>query len=176
MMPLIKVLGIDPSLRHTGLAVLEYDSDTKILQKPSRCMVIDNPQKFTGSEAILNMLDLLTDYKKDYDDIDHVVIESPAALFNAKFPASSLITIGHISGGAVCIFGIQKSFLVRPVEWNRNRKKEVTHRKLEEIFGNAQEWNFYKKIKSEKNLEHVFDAVGMAYYWIKLMHMDEETD
>lgn len=174
-MTLIKVLGIDPSLRHTGLAVVEYNTETKTIEKPSRCRVIDNPQKFSGSEAILNMLDLLTDCKKDYEDVDQIIIESPAALFNAKFPASSLITIGHISGGAVCIFGIDKSFLVRPVEWNKNRKKEVTHRKLEEIFGNAETWDFKKKIKSEKSLEHILDAVGMAYYWLQTMHIDNEV-
>lgn len=172
----ISVLGIDPSLRNTGFSVVTYDLEKEVFLTPERCQIITNPATFKGTDAILNMLEMIKDISESrlYDDVHQVVIESPAALFNPKFPAGSLISIAHISGGATCLFGIDKTFLVRPMEWNRNRRKEKSLEHTQEILGKKENWMTHKKIKSEKHWEHIIDAAGMATWWLKAFHLETE--
>lgn len=168
------VLGIDPSLRNTGFAVVNYDPTKENQFWVSDCHIITNPQSFKGTDAILNMLENIKSVSEleVYKNVSQVIIESPAALFNAKFPAGALISIGHISGGAACLFGIDKSFLVRPVEWNKARKKEKTREQIEKTLGSHESWHYTKKVKSEKHFEHIIDGAGMALWWIQNFYID----
>lgn len=172
----ISVLGIDPSLRNTGFAVVTYDITNGVFLPPERCQIITNPASFKGTNAILNMLEAIKEVADSgiYKDVDQVIVESPAALFNPKFPAGALISIAHISGGACCLFGIDKTFLVRPVEWNRNRRKEKSIAATQETLGLKDTWLSTKKIKSEKHWEHIIDAAGMATWWLKAFHLETE--
>lgn len=175
MSELIKVLGVDPSVRSTGIAVISYNSETKEISKPEHCQVLINPQKYKGNDAILNMLDMIKDCSQEdcYKEVDYVIVESPPIMFNKAFSSSIVAMLGHISGGAVALLGLEKSYLFKPSEWNRSRKKEMTHNQTIQKFGSPDEWGYRKRLKSDKYLEHVLDASSMALWWIK-NNFDEE--
>lgn len=175
----ITILGIDPSLRNTGLAIVTYNtelptSDPKAFVV-SNCQVLVNPAKYTGTEAILNMLDMMHEesMKECYRSVETVIVESPAIMFNKKISSSVVAALGHISGGAVALFGIEKSHLFRPNEWNKTRKKEITHNQTVAFLGDADNWLYEKRVKSEKYMEHVLDAASMALWWIKSNYLEE---
>ena len=175
----VKILGIDPSLRNTGLAVVTFDTELGVKDPKaftvSHCQVLVNPQKFTGTDAILNMLDMMNDCAAltCYQEVDCVLVESPPAMFNKKFSSSVVASIAHVSGGAVALFGIEKGHLFRPNEWNRNRKKDVTHASTVDFLGNPDNWHYEKRVKSEKFMEHILDAASMALWWIKTNYVEE---
>lgn len=169
MSEFIKVLGVDPSVRSTGIAIVSYNTETKIISPPTNCQVLLNPPKFKGNDAILNMLDMIKEisFEECYRDCDYVIVESPGIMFNKNYSSSVIAMLGHISGGAVAILGLDKSYLFKPSEWNRSRKKDITHNKTQAVLGDISSWHFQKKIKSEKYSEHVLDAASMALWWIK---------
>jgi len=175
----VRILGVDPSLRNTGLGIVSYDSE-KPLGDPqafitSHCQVIVNPPKFKGTDAILNMLDLLHEesQKACYKDVDIVLIESPPLMFNKTWSGGAISSIAHISGGAVALLGIEKAHLFRPNEWNKTRKKEVTHNQTIAVLGSPDSWHYEKRVKSEKYMEHLLDAVSMALFWVKTNYLEE---
>lgn len=166
-MEIVKVLGIDPSLRKTGLAVVNYNSETGLFDV-SHCQVLINPQKYTGNNAIMNMLTMMQEQseKECYAEVDYVLVESPATLFSDKIPSSVMAKLGHVSGGAAALFGISKVLLFQPVQWNKRRSKAVTHADFVRYLGNPDSWHYEKRIKNEKNMEHVLDAASMATWWL----------
>jgi len=170
----VRVLGIDPSLRSTGMAILSYDEGEPI--RVSHCQTITVPATIKGKDAILQMIDLLSvecEKTADYQNAHQVIIESPPAIFNPKFPSSGLLPVAHISGASVVIFGSHKSFLTYPQEWNKSRKKDKTRDLILEELGDVSNWHLNRKIKSEKLLEHIIDAAGMALWWLKLHHIQD---
>lgn len=175
----VRILGVDPSLRNTGIAVVTYNSELDVTDpkafETSHCQVLVNPQKYKGTEAILNMLDMLYEesQKECYQNVDTVIVESPAIMFNKNISSSVVASLAHISGGAVAIFGIHKAHLFRPNEWNKTRKKEVTHNQTISILGSPDVWHYEKRIKSEKYMEHILDAVSMSLFWIRNTYLEE---
>ena len=178
-MEIIKILGVDPSLRNTGLCVIVFNTEKNpndpTAFKALHCQCVCNPAKYTGTDAILNMLDMLYDesLKECYQNVDNVIIESPAIMFNTTWSGGTISSIAHISGGAVAIFGIEKSHLFRPNEWNKTRKKDVTHNNTVCFLGDANNWHFEKRVKSDKTMEHILDAASMALWWIKSNYIED---
>jgi hypothetical protein len=175
----VRILGVDPSLRNTGLAIVTYNTelpptDPKAFTT-SNCQVLVNPAKYTGTDAILNMLDMLHEEsaKECYKDIDTVLVESPPVMFNKNWSGGAIASIAHISGGAVAFFGLEKAHLFRPTEWNKSRKKEVTHNQTIGFLGDPDLWHYEKRVKSEKFMEHILDAASMALWWIKGNYVEE---
>lgn len=178
----IRILGVDPSLRNTGLGVITYNTEM-LLKDPkaysvSHCQVLVNPQKYTGTDAILNMLDMIFEESKKecYKNIDNVIVESPPVMFNKTWSSGTISSIAHVSGGAVALLGIEKAYLFRPNEWNKSRKKDVTHFNTQQFLGNADQWHYEKMIKSEKYLEHIVDAVSMGLWWIRENYVEEDEE
>lgn len=175
----VRILGVDPSLRNTGLAIVTYDSSIPVTDPKaftaSHCQVLVNPAKYTGTDAILNMLDMLNACSElpCYQDVDNVIIESPAIMFNKTWSGGAISSIAHISGGAVALLGIEKAHLFRPNEWNKTRKKDVTHNQTASILGSPDTWHYEKRVKSEKFMEHILDAASMALFWIKSNYLEE---
>lgn len=172
-------MGVDPSLRNTGIAILNYDTRFSPINpnayEVTHCQVLANPQKYTKTDAIMNMIDMMSiESKKDcYREVQTVLIESPAIMFNKDWAMGTISSIAHISGAAVAIFGIEKAFLFRPHEWNKSRKKEITYNNIIAFFGHHSNWHFENKLKSEKRLEHVVDAIGIAFWWIRNNYIEE---
>lgn len=164
----VKILGVDPSLRNTGLAIVSYNTETK-KYSVSNCQVLVNPQKFKGKDAIFSMLDMIkTESEKTcYKEVNKILVESPSVMFNAAWAQNTISSIAHISGGALAIFGLENTLLFRPSEWNRAKKKEVTHNICQATLGNPEDWHFEKNIKNDKFLEHILDAASMALWYIK---------
>ncbi len=181
-MEIIKILGVDPSLRNTGLALIEFNTDKapddQSAYKVKHCQCICNPAKYTGTDAILNMLDMLNDEaEKDcYIDISNVIIESPAIMFNKSWGQGAVAAIAHISGGCIPIFGIDKAHIFRPNEWNKTRRKEITHSQTMAFLGHVDNWHFEKRVKSEKFLEHILDAASLALWWIRSNYVEGEEE
>lgn len=178
-MEIIQILGVDPSLRNTGLAIVSYNTelsldDPKAFQV-NNAQVLINPAKYTGTEAILNMMDMMYEQslKFCYNEIDSVIIESPPIMFNKTWSAGTISSISHVAGGAVAIFGIDRSHLFRPNEWNKTRKKEITHNQTVAFLGDPLNWHYEKRVSADKKLEHVLDAVSMALWWIKSNYLEE---
>ena len=175
----VKILGVDPSLRNTGLAIITYNSELPLNDPEafvaSNCQVLVNPAKYTGVDAILNMLDMINEESKKlcYQEAETVIIESPPIMFNKAWSGGTLSSLAHISGGAVALLGIEKAHLFRPNEWNKARKKEVTHNQTVAFLGNPDKWHYEKKVKSEKYMEHILDAASMALWWIKSNYLED---
>ena len=178
-METVKILGVDPSLRNTGLAVITYNTELPVTNpnafKATHCQVLVNPAKYTGTDAILNMLDMIYEesQKLCYNDVQDVIVESPAIMFNKSWGQGAISSIAHISGGAVAFFGLHKSHLFRPNEWNKTRKKEITHNQTVCFLGDADAWHYEKRVKSEKYMEHILDAASLALWWIKNNYLEE---
>lgn len=169
-MEIVRVLGIDPALRNTGFAILELNTETREI-KTSKCGVLKSPtQKFKGLDAVKEMLRQIADLKEGFSDVDDVVVEFPMYFFNASFANSSLLSVAGIAGGAAIIFGIDKTLLVTPSEWNQRKKKEVTHKKITATLGDIEEWNFLKK-PAKGSFEHVLDAAGIALWLINIKYL-----
>lgn len=178
-MEVVKILAVDPSLRNTGLEIVSYDTQ-KPIDDPksfavSFCQVLCNPKKYTGTEAILNMLDMMHEEsdKEHYQKVDTVLVESPPVMFNKGWSSGTVSSIAHVSGGAVALFGIEKAHLFRPNEWNKTRKKEKTHQNTIEILGNPDNWHYAKRVKSETYMEHILDAASMALWWIRSQYCED---
>lgn len=175
----IKILGIDPSLRNTGLCVLTYNNELPPYEpsafEVSHCQVLVNPPKYTGTDAILNMLDMMhsESQKECYQIPETVLVESPPIMFNKSWSGGTIASIAHVSGAAVALFGIEKSHLFRPNEWNKKRKKEITHNDTVGFLGNPDLWHYEKRVKSEKYMEHILDAASMALWWIKSNYLED---
>lgn len=173
----IKILGIDPSLRNTGLVILSYDSEKPLSKAFSvtNAQVLVNPQKYKAKDAILNMIDMLREQseKEVYQDVKDVIIESPSVLFNQAWAGGTISSIAHISGACIPLFGIEKSYLFRPNEWNKSRKKDITHNQTLMTLGGVDKWHYEKQLKSDRFLEHILDAASMAFWWIKETYVEE---
>lgn len=175
----VRILGVDPSLRNTGLAIVTYNTELPPNNPEafsvSHCQVLVNPAKYTGTEAILNMLDMIHEesLKSSYREVENVIVESPPVMFNKNWSGGAIAAIAHISGGAVAFLGIEKSHLFRPNEWNKTRKKEVTHNQTVAFLGNPDGWHYEKRVKSEKYMEHALDAASMALWWIKSNYIED---
>jgi hypothetical protein len=94
-------------------------------------------------------------------------------MFNKLWSSGAVASIAHVSGGCVALLGIEKCHLFRPNEWNKNRKKEVTHSQTISLLGDPDSWHYEKRIKSEKYMEHLLDAVSMALFWIRSNYIEE---
>ncbi len=121
------------------------------------------------------MLDMIYEeaQKECYQEPETVIVESPPVMFNKAWSGGTIASIAHISGGAVALFGIEKSHLFRPNEWNKSRKKEITHNQTIGLLGNSDKWHYENKLKHEKYMEHILDAASMALWWIKSNYVEE---
>jgi hypothetical protein len=178
-MEIVKILGVDASLRNTGLSLITYNSELPTKDpkafRVEHCQVLVNPQKYKGTDAIINMLEMISleAAQPCYSQSHIVIIESPPVMFNKEWGGGTIASIAHISGGCAVIFGLDKSRLFRPTEWNRGRKKEVTHNNTIAFLGEPDTWGYRKPIKSQKLCEHIFDATSMALWWIKQNYLED---
>lgn len=178
-MELVKVLGIDPSLRNSGLSIVTYNTELETNNpeafKVSNAQVLMNPIKYKGSDAILNMIDMLCEesQKECYKEVDHVIIESPGIMFNKAWSSVIMSVIAHIAGACIPIFNHEKAFIYKPHEWNKAKKKEATHKQALTFLGDTDKWHYEKRIKNEKMMEHVLDASSMALWWIRSNYIEE---
>lgn len=171
-MEIVRILGIDPSLRNTGFVILEYNLETKHLLT-SKCGVLKSSNaKFKGLDAVKDMLRQIAELseKEGFKNVDDVVVEFPMYFFNASFANAPLLSVAGIAGGSAIIFGVDKTLLVTPAEWNQRKKKEVTHKRVVATLGDIEEWNFLKK-PSKGSFEHILDAAGIALWLLNTKYM-----
>lgn len=167
-METVEVIGVDPSLRFTGIGKVIYNTETKQL-KVEGCQVIQNKTTLKGTEAISGMLSRIENVACEpiYLEAGDVIVESPVMPFNAKFQASSMISVAHIAGGAAVLFGNDRVKLFRPTEWNRARKKEKTHFITQQVLGPWETWSWVLAARRKDHIEHVLDAVSMALWYLQ---------
>src|SRR3954465_10514461 len=160
-MALIKIAGIDPSLRNTGYGILNYDEDKEELW-PSFCGVIRTPVKITGKDAILFMIEEIHKLSNhpEIQDCANFVIESPAAIYYSGMSSGGLIPVAHIAGACASIFCIKESkfdssriTIVRPGEWNKQKKKDKTQAELVSLFGSLDDWHYHSRPKSHGKIK-----------------------
>lgn len=163
----IEIIGVDPSLRFTGIGKVTYNTETKKF-KVSGCQVIQNKTTLKGTDAIAGMLERIEDVAShpEYLDAKDVVVESPVMPFNVKFQASSMISVAHIAGGSAVLFGTDRVRLYRPGQWNRSKKKEVTHAITQQLLGTWDTWEWLVVARRKDHVEHVLDAVSMALWYM----------
>lgn len=174
-MELIEIIGVDPSLRFTGIGKVTYNTETKKISV-SGCQVIQNKTTFKGTQAIAHMLAKIEDVasEPEYAEAEDVIVESPIMPFNVKFQASSMISVAHIAGGAAVLFGIDRVRLFRPTEWNRARKKEQTHFVTQAALGAWDTWQWRVAARRKDQVEHVLDAVSMALWYLQRKYIEIE--
>lgn len=168
MSEIIEIIGVDPSLRFTGIGKVTYNSDTKKLSV-SGCQVIQGKTTLKGVAKISDMLSQLEDVasEPEFAAAPFVIVESPVMPFNAKFQGSSMISVAHIAGGATALFGCDRVKLFQPSQWNRSKKKDKTHFLTQEILGPWETWRWRIAAKRKDQVEHVLDAVSMALWYLQ---------
>lgn len=171
-METVSIIGIDPSLRHTGVAMVTYNFETNKI-KVSNCFVVNTPQKLKGLEAIKYALTTLEELSQNevYKEAKQVVLESPPNVFNPKFPAINFIQCGHIVGGAACLFGLERATFCVPNSWNK-RNKENAHKQFLARGGDWQSWHFLGK-PYKYSMEHIIDAACIAWWYLQKEYLDD---
>ena len=169
----IKVCGFDPSLRNWGLAVGNYDLQTKHLNIDH--VDVTNPELSKNKQVRQNSLDLeaaLQLYKgmlKVLDGVQAIFVEVPVGSQSARAMASYGICVGLL--GALRANGIP-FFEVTPTEVKMAGAGKKTATKIDMIEWAVKKhpeanWPTYKEhgvIKiSEAKAEHQADAVGAIY-------------
>ena len=106
-----------------------------------------------------------------FEDCERVVVEFPAAFYNPKFSSGNLTPVAAISGACMAMFQdatLKKVLPVYPSSWNGGKRKDAIAKVVQELIGTPDEWDFDQKPKRESDLEHVIDAIGMAYWLAEL--------
>ena len=174
-METIRVLGIDPGLRYTGIALISYNSETKTYQT-SECRILQNKATLKSTAAIKYMVEKLEEVSRcpGLWDAEHFVVESPVVNFNPKFQKSCMILVAHIAGAAAALFPLERVVFYQPSQWNKNKNKEQTHQNTQRILGDWMTWGFKQFPKNIKHIEHVLDAASMALYYIQKNYIEDE--
>jgi hypothetical protein len=173
-MEVVRIAGIDPGLRFTGYAMINYDTETNQIIT-SNCGLVKTPVAFKGLDAVFYMMKELQDLniRLEFNKCDHVIVEIPAAIYGAKFSAGALLPVSSIAGSCCTIFDIEKVTPVYPGVWNKRRKKEVTQKQTESILGEIDSWNYDYKPKAKSQMEHIVDAVSLALWYMQLNYIEE---
>jgi hypothetical protein len=184
-MSIIRIGGIDPSLRATGFGMIEYDDEAESINV-LHCGVVKTPIKFKKTAALLYMIEAMIAISKrdEWEYCDNVLVEFPAAIYNSPIKnnmSDSEIrrnTIRSFSAGAIppvagvagaCIGAFQRDDRVIPIYptvWNRARKKVDTKNILLEYLGSPKDWHWDFPCPSSSE-EHVFDALGMCFWMLE---------
>jgi Holliday junction resolvasome RuvABC endonuclease subunit len=172
MSEIVEVIGVDPSVRFTGIAKVIYNTETQKF-KVKDCQVLLSKTTLKGTEKLKDMLIKVEEsaLQSEYDNARHVIVESPVFPFYAKFQPSSMIRVAHIAGGAASIFGIDRVTFYTPSQWNHCKKKEDTHAIIQKILGPWEEWGWKVVCKRADQVEHVLDAASMALYHIQQIYL-----
>ena len=92
---LVRVLGIDTSLRSTGLGVIEADGSS---MKYIDCRPVKNPAAWTLSACLLNLSNTLEAYLAEFTP-DEVAVEGIFFCKNAK----TALLLGHARGTLISV-------------------------------------------------------------------------
>lgn len=91
----VRVLGIDTSLRSTGIAIVEASGSS---MKCIDCRPVKNPAKRPLSECLLHLADTLTAYIAEFKP-EEVAVEGIFFFRNAK----SALLLGHARGTLISV-------------------------------------------------------------------------
>lgn len=171
---IVKILGVDPGLRTTGYARINYDQETNEVWLDQVGVLRCHPS-FKGLQAVSEMIKNSQQFsnqifKEDPDFFDFCVIEFPAAIYNPNFSSGAMMPMAGVSGALYCSLTQEhpsKEFiLVHPSTWNSRKKKAKTSQIIQEIFGEVGTWEFREPLKATTLYEHVIDAASMAYWYL----------
>lgn len=173
----IKVCGFDPSLRNWGIAVGNYDTQTKKISIDH--VAVTNPELSKSKQVRQNSLDLEASLQlyngmlNVLEGVQAIFVEVPVGSQSARAMASYGICVGLL--GALRANGIP-FFEVTPTEVKMAGagKKTATKQDMIEWAVNKHpqaNWPTYKKDGvihiTEAKAEHQADAVGAIYAGIK---------
>lgn len=173
---MVKILGIDPSLRRTGFAVLNYNMETETIKVQSCGVLRTYAETVKGLDAVQEMLKRVKELAsmEEFSSVDDVCIEFPANLFHAAFANAALLPVAGIAGGTAACFDLEKVRLVKPQDWNKRRKKEVTHLELQSLLGPIEKWKFLE-VPPKSCFEHILDAAGAALWLLKGKYLENKA-
>ena len=161
------VLGIDPDMHSTAWALLEEDGRIK------DCGVCRQSEKFKGHEAIRGMAFLLRERINgptwDGFEIVSVIETQQYRDKGSDIPVAALLNLALVSGMAVAECArIGAIHLADPTVWTKGWKKEVRHNRLRELtYGMTDEELARKFCFNRGDAKHVWDAIGLALWWLK---------
>lgn len=173
-MEIVKIAGFDPGLRFCGYAIINYNTETKE-QWIDHCGLIATPTSIKALDAICYMRDNLFRVceRECFNECDQIVIELPAAIYSKSFSAGGLLPTAIIGGCIMALCDPLKSIPVYPAMWTKNKKKEATRAAIDAEFGGVENWQFDDPPKKETQCEHIYDAIGMAWWYLKNRYIDE---
>lgn len=164
------ILGIDPDLHTTGVAVL--DTECKTIEVG----VAHVSPKRRGDNAIVDMseaLEDLMDCMTMFGDIS--IIEKPELYRGGKASPKSILDLAMVAGIATghCTAISKKTVLVTPKVWKGSVKKEVKHERILREAGISYQVKGGTVIPEDvasvspvkaKDWTHCIDAIGLAYW------------
>src|SRR5690348_14673212 len=86
LMKILKIAALDPGLRQSGYAVLNYDPKKNQVWA-SNCGIARVHPKITGLEALMVMIENLRAVfsKNSFSKCDKIIVEFPSSPFGSKF-------------------------------------------------------------------------------------------
>lgn len=173
-MEIIRIGGFDPGLRFSGYGIVNYNSETREIWI-SNCGLIITPTKIKGLDAICYMRDSMEEVcsRECFSQCSDQVIEIPAAIYSKGFSAGGLLPTAVIGGCALSMFDKEKIVPVYPSVWNGGKKKAKTMQIIEDDLGNSTTWHYDDPPKRDSFYEHIYDAVGMAYWLLKKKYLED---
>ncbi|MCZ2418690.1 MAG: hypothetical protein LC123_02445 [Burkholderiales bacterium] len=171
------VLGFDPDLHNSGIAVVRREGDS---YRVVALAVAKVPRTITHDAAVLAMVDALPRVAPDY-----VVVEGQEAYrgrSGARAKPEDLIRLAHVAGAALRLYGnhldLTHKEIVLPKVWKKQTKKEWKHARICTALGWASEpragWALPtgpepERLEEEFNIygkqwSHVLDAIGLAIW------------
>lgn len=180
-MEIVRIIGVDPSLRTVGHAKVNYDSESNEVWVDF-AGVLRCHQSIKGLDALAQMIHNVNQFAEalDPDSFDYAVIEFPAAIYNPNFSMGGMIPLAAVAGAIYSnfrkLFPDKETIMVYPAVWNSRRKKDKTAKIIQEIFGDIKEWGFTEQIKAESLYEHIIDAAAMAYWYLEKNFLEYATE
>jgi hypothetical protein len=145
------IAGIDPGLRHCGLAV--YDLGQIVLAR-----LVKNPAKGRGPMAWIAMAQ---EVAKQYPTAYDILVVENMQKDGRPFAADDVFEVQGVAGATAALVLATKTVGAKPREWTNGVPKRIRHRRL------------LKKpipaLEPAGLLTHnILDAIGLAQWYIDL--------
>lgn len=174
----MRVLGFDPDLHNSGLAIVERTPEGKFVVLHAQ--IISVPAALKGDAAVRAMIAALPLWQVDYGDLFYgsAVVEGQEAYRGAQANRATpdvLIRLAHVAGAALRLYDGE---IVAPKVWKGQVPKDIKQARICSKLG----WDYVKHsgwveptfISSNpaanfpaikgKQWSHVLDAIGLAIW------------
>ena len=153
-----RLLSIDPSINHVGVAVWELPNKL-IMYGLLHPKVKERENEYDKSMSILNQI---KEWKQNYG-VNRIILEVPAHWAVGGFEARETGSIAKLMLVVGALYSLKPEVdefkVVKPHEWKGQLPKSVMVNRLKEFYVNA-------GVDLEKLNPNVADAIGIGHFYL----------